>query len=369
MAKVQLPLHRQLFQDINVHPVAAKNGDMFGVEVELEGRGLKTKDEDVNKYFTTHADNSLRTLREDSESLEYVFAAPLSYLDTMKAMKSLLNHLNSDKSEVFESYRTSIHVHMNCGIETYRTIYNLITLSIIFDELFVSQNGEHRIGNNFCLRSRDAQAQVLDLAESIKKNGSIYGISQNNRYSSVNFASLIKFGTIEYRSLECTTDFARVKHWIDTIWKLKSSAKTFENPRDVISLYSRESAETFIDTILGESAKFYKAVDGWQSMIKDGIRLAQDFAYSSMWDDMGAKNNDDGKKKVINKGKFAFNNLAPAVAQGEWAAAFAPQGGGLHAGLQQNVNQFDIPHLVVEEENDDDHDDMEDDFELDDEEE
>lgn len=275
-----MQLDRELFKDVSVRPIARLKPDVFGLEIELEGRGLAMPD---ISPFTLHTDNSLRTFREDAQALEYVFAEPLPYDETIAAIKKLFDYLNSEKAEVFDSYRTSIHVHLNFGLETYRTIYNLVTLSIIFDELFVSQNGRHRIGNNFCLRAKDAQNQVNHLVHLISNGHKIWEVNPDSRYSSVNFASLGKFGTVEYRSMECTTNLRRVQHWIDTLQALKVSSRTFEHPGIIIGNFSGFSKEEFVRQILGPCADFYLSVPGWEDMLHNGMRLAQDFAFCSEW--------------------------------------------------------------------------------------
>jgi len=270
--------------DIATHPNATLFPDALGYELELEGRGLvKGLPAAVKKLFTNHEDNSLRILREDGERTEYVFKEPHDYPVALEAIGGLFKHLNGDKAEVFESYRTSTHVHINFAMETYRTFYNFVTLAIIFDELFVSRCAEHRIGNNFCLRAKDAQYQIIELIECIQNWGNPFGMQGNNRYSSINFASMGKFCTVEFRALECTTDFKRVKHWIDTLLALKAAARKFQTPVDVISTFSGKGETEFVTRCLGEQASFYMEVPGWEVMVRDGMRLAQDFAFCSDW--------------------------------------------------------------------------------------
>lgn len=262
---------------------------MFGLEIELEGRNIVTSDPDILTYWGQHNDGSLRKNPkfEDSQTIEYVFRKPFNMKDTEDALSRLFKYLNqSKKVVVFESYRTSIHVHVNCMNDSIRTIVNFITLAAIFDELFVSQNGQTRIGNNFCLRTRDAEGQIADLIHSITSHygGSpFHSISQNNRYSSVNVASLNKFGTIEFRSLECTTDYDRVMHWIRTLQALKEAARGYKDPVDIIAAFSKKGPLAFTTSTLGPQAAYYTKVPEFQDMLHVGMRLAQDFAYCSEW--------------------------------------------------------------------------------------
>lgn len=279
-----MSLDRKLYQDIEVRPEAVETPDLFGVEVELEGRKIKTQKPGVLTYWDMHNDGSLRINFPGAEAVEYVLKTPSTLDTTHDAIKALYGHLNSDGVEVFESYRTSIHVHVNCAADTLRTILNFITLSIIFDELFVSQNGDHRIGNNFCLRAKDAQGQIDELVRSITHHGNIWGLNAQHRYSSVNFVSLLKYGTVEFRSLECTTDRIRVQNWVNTLARLKVSARSFDNPQDIIRYFSRMSPIEFLYYVLGGHASRYVNIVGFDVMLQHGMRLAQDLAYSASWE-------------------------------------------------------------------------------------
>lgn len=309
-----MPLDRKLRDDV---PIQFANTlevpDLFGVEVELEGKKIKTMKPEIQTYWAQHSDNSLRIKTPEDEAIEYVLRSPMDYDSTMSAIQGLFGHLNSPGVEVYESYRTSIHVHVSCVLETHRTIYNFMTLAVLFDELLTSQNGRHRVGNNFCLRAKDAQGQVEDVIFSTEQHGSFLELNANQRYSSINFVSLLKFGTIEFRSLECTTDFGRVKHWIDTLARLKKVARAYENPQAIIREFSLMSPSDFLEMVLGPQANKYRATEGWDTMLQHGMRLAQDLAYCSNWQAMKAGEKYGGVRKRFNhivQGNADFiNNL------------------------------------------------------------
>lgn len=284
-----MPLDRGPADEIPIHPLAQQHKDAFGLEIELEGLNIRTEKSNVRKLWGMHEDGSLRAQIAGraggaGQTCEYVSITPLAEDQALESLKTLFDFLTSPGVTVFPSYRTSIHVHVNCAMETWRTIYNYITLAIIFDELFVSQNGEHRIGNNFCLRFVDAEAPVEELAKCMAHYGNIKNLPQNMRYSSTNFASLFKFGTIEFRSMECHTDFDRVKRWIKTLQKLKESAREFQTPQDIINLFSQYNETEFGVHLLGKHFTQFVETPGYKKMLRRGMRLAQDFAYASTWE-------------------------------------------------------------------------------------
>lgn len=331
-------LDRTLVTDLGNNYNVGPELDLFGIEVELEGRKINTNKESITKYWGVHADGSLRVFKPGAEACEYVFKKPLDMLETQRAIAVLFEYLTKNPgTEVFDSYRTSIHVHVNCLNDTIRTIVNFLTLSIIFDELFVSQNGETRTGNNFCLRSRDAEGQITDLINSVRKGGTLYNLSVNDRYSSVNFSSLLKFGTVEFRSLECTTDYDRVIHWIKTLQALKTASRQYEDPREIISKFSRRGPMGFMISHLGSQYEKYASVPGSHQLLHNGMRLAQDFAFCSDW-----RQPLEGSKQIKPKVKMgapagAVANYAQHLAQIAAMAQMGPQPVGL-------VNQLGGDH-------------------------
>lgn len=274
-----------LYNHIALQAAARVNADVYGIEVELEGRNITPAPPSVHLAWGSHKDGSLRCLLPGSQAIEYVCREPYDMQHTQQVVGDLIQFLTSPGVEVFESYRTSIHVHVNMGNETFRTIYNMMAISLILDELLVSQNGEHRIGNNFCFRAKDAMGQTIQLVNSIESGNGFFGIAANERYSSINFASLTKFGSIEYRSLECTTHEGRIMHWIGTLAAMKDAAKQFKNPVEVISRYSQIGPQAFLQLVLGPYAQKYINVPGMVDMLHNGMRIAQDLAYASAWNE------------------------------------------------------------------------------------
>lgn len=278
--------------------------DMFGVEIELEGNRITVpiQEKEFHGFWAVHNDGSLRTSANggtSDQAIEYVFRRPLNMIDTVKAVGLLETHLTKTGVDVHESGRTSVHVHVNVGNETMATVYNYITLAVIFDELLVSQNGRHRIGNNFCFRFKDAEGAIIDVANSIRQYGDLQGINTGNRYSSVNICSMFKFGTIEFRSLECTVNSARIMAWINVLQSMKEAARRFKNPVEIISQFSLMGVDRFFLSVLGAAGAPYVRVEKRHSMLFDGVRLAQDFANSSSWNPMS---NADFKTMMRDRG-------------------------------------------------------------------
>lgn len=286
MYTLKMKLNDTIAQHLGVQNAAMQYEDAYGIEVELEGKNFLNPPDDVNLYWAGHKDGSLRIKNPGDCALEYVSRQPFPMPLTEKAITALFNYLTSPGVKVYDSYRTSIHVHVNFAQETFRTVYNMMCLSLILDELLVSQNGEHRVGNNFCLRAKDAYGQVQCLINSINNGHNFFDIPQNDRYSSINFASLLKFGSIEFRSLECTTHEGRLLHWIGTLAQMKESAKKYTNPTEIISQFSALGPKGFLQSVLGPFSSKYILVPEVNDMLFNGMRIAQDFAYCSEWNEL-----------------------------------------------------------------------------------
>lgn len=291
----KMDLEAQISGYIPVQNGAVQFPDAYGIEVELEGKNFISPPENVNLYWTMVKDGSLRCKYPDDCAIEYVSRQPFPIGHTEKAITALFDYLTGPNVKVYDSYRTSIHVHVNFAAETFRTVYNMMTLSLILDELLVSQNGEHRIGNNFCLRAKDALGQVQSLINSINNGHNIFDVPGNDRYSSINFASMLKYGSIEFRSLECTTHEGRLLHWIGTLAAMKKSAKLYVNPVEIISQFSASGPKPFLCSILGTHAAKYLHVDGMEEMLFNGMRIAQDLAYCSEWNEITQADKDAAK--------------------------------------------------------------------------
>jgi hypothetical protein len=279
-----MDLNQRLSDHIPIQREALNNPDSFGVEVEVEGKNLGNITHAVDAFWNIIDDHSLRKLKPGDDAYEFVCRSPMPLEKVREAVTTLFDYLNQPTVKVYNSYRTSVHVHVNFGTEKLRTIYNFITLALILDELFVSQNGEHRVGNNFCLRAKDALGQVLMLTNSIKGGHQFFQLGGNaERYSSINFTSLTKFGSIEFRSLECTTHEGRLMHWIGTLDYLKQHAKTYTNPTEIIRQFSSRGPREFLKLALGPFSHKYLSIPGMENMLMDGMRVAQDLAYCSTW--------------------------------------------------------------------------------------
>jgi hypothetical protein len=279
----------------------------IGIEIELELKNAPS----VISFWTTHSDGSIHA-PPGFTGVEYVLKQPLS----RKWAKRALNHLEGklrDAGTIFlNSSRTSVHIHLNCIGMSIRQIYTLATLYYVFEEILVDYISPERAGNLFCLRLKDAEFQLTSLREGIEKGYPNLLIDHDLRYSALNFASLPKFGSLEFRAMRSTTKTEDITRWLNYLLALKDAAKVYSSPIAVIEAFSALGAKTFLETTFpGDLAAPLSEGRNTTEMMYAGIRLIQDIAYASEWPDDTStppKGRGRAKKKVPNSfsGSYYF---------------------------------------------------------------
>lgn len=251
--------------------------DVYGVEIEVEGNKLPRK---LDNFWKVTDDGSLK----GEETAEYVFSSPLSMPDTRLALDVLKGSFTEHESRIDESIRAGIHVHKNIQHYTPLKLLTLGTTYYMLEDYFTRWCGEERVGNHFCLRARDAKAIVYALLKTCQSRDWRHLNTDNLRYSALNWTSIFKHGTLEFRSMRTTSDMEIVYRWVELIDQLGKGAERFETPRDVImSVSEMGGAEQFVQHVMGDFAdEFLKdgPVDIWQS-----LRTVQPIAFEVNWDE------------------------------------------------------------------------------------
>lgn len=187
-------------------------GDV-GLEVEVEFPDRTIPHNIIDPvYWVTKQDGSLRN------GVEYVLQKPVSIKDLPKAIESFAQQTAGVKFS--DSPRTSVHCHINMTRRTFGQLTNCLTAYYLFENVFVSANDPTRAGNLFCLRGKDAEWQTNQIARCIKR-GWTFGTDQwgeNHRYSALNLEALRRFGSIEFRFIEGTTDPKLIEFWAQTMF-------------------------------------------------------------------------------------------------------------------------------------------------------
>jgi hypothetical protein len=267
---------KKVFQLFRIPAARLVKGDV-GVEIEVEGRNLPYP----QKYWRREYDGSLR----GPENAEYVLATPILINKLETPLKYLDKCYQDSGSEVHDTVRAGVHVHVNVQQLNIIELYNFMTLYLVLEESLVQFCGETRIGNLFCLRSSDAEYLTHRLAQAAQTGGFRALADDNLRYASMNVKALGTYGSLEFRAMRGTRDLDLILTWAKVLVHLREKAKGFDNPTEIVSSFSHGGAEAFMDEMLGEFSGLFKTGD-YERQLHRGVRQAQDIAFCYDWHDL-----------------------------------------------------------------------------------
>lgn len=262
--------------------VAVNNGELYGLELELEGRNV-AMDGAAVRGWTQHRDGSLR-----GESIEYVFANPAPYEDSQARVKSLFKKFHENKVALRNSYRCSTHMHINMGDKPVSKLFNMFVVFTIIEELLEAHMaGEGREGNLFCLMNRDAEQTIKLFSDSLEAQ-SFAAFHNDLRYAAMNLASLNKFGTVEFRSMRGADDAESVQIWLTMLHELYDFVvNKMAGPVELIESMSRLGHREWLANIFSEDV-LRRLLETWgerdlSASLYEGARLVQVLCYR--WDE------------------------------------------------------------------------------------
>lgn len=251
------------------------DGDV-GIEIEVEGERLPY----LNKFWKNEEDGSLR----GPETREYVLAKPMLLNEAHVALQYLDAQYKENESVVYDSVRAGVHVHINVQKLNMIELYNFMVLYIILEEVLVRFCGPYREGNLFCLRTCDADYLLGQLQNSAETRQFNNLVSDQLRYASMNVKALGTYGSLEFRAMRGTRDLDLIYKWAEVLLNLREVAKGYSSPDKIIEGFSEGEAKGFLMNALGDNVKDFLC-EGYEGMLVDGMRRAQDVAYCVDWQD------------------------------------------------------------------------------------
>lgn len=279
----------QDFLNSPVHSVSKmgarpKVGDLFGIEIECEGRNVEWDglDKHLIEEWAPHADGSLRN--NHGQACEWVFNGPAKFERAVKRVDTLFDYFEKRKARLVTSNRTSTHVHFNMADKSAYQLINVFILFTILEDLFDRYCGEGRKGNLFCLSSRHAEDQLQLLAKSVFDRGSFDLFREDFRYCSLNLASINKFGTVEFRGMRGLDRREDVVAWLSIIKEFCYFAcYTVKNPIKLIEQISVDTPVGFLEKIFSD-VNFTNLTKGLEDheiagSVYEGLRLVQMLCY------------------------------------------------------------------------------------------
>lgn len=263
---------------------AGKQGDLFGLELECEGKNVNWggDDESILKSWAPHRDGSLRD--HHGQACEWVFNGPCAYKPAVERVNKLFDYLEGRKAKFVCSNRTSTHVHFNMADKTAYQVLNVFILFTIFEEILDKFCGEDREGNLFCLSTRLAEEQLQWVNRAVFTDFSFRSIREDARYCSLNLASLNKFNTVEFRGMRGLDNREDIINWLSIVNELCTYAcYTMKNPVDLVEAISVKTPSGFMKEVFSD--KNYKLLTEnvppqlIAGSIYEGLRLVQMLVY------------------------------------------------------------------------------------------
>lgn len=265
-----------------------------GLEIEVEGQRLPYPSPEVrgalspvpfpndDTWSYVH-DGSLRGL----ENAEYLLSKPIDFDDVPLAIESLWDKFKKSNSVLDDSNRTSVHVHLNAQTFHLNRLTSFMALYFIVEEILTEWCGDHRVGNLFCLRAKDAPAIISQIRKFIQNDGAS-SLDTNLHYSALNAHSLIKYGSLEIRTLRGVTDPKVILDWVAILERLYVLSADFADPRTICDMFSGEGPIAFFENILGDKVDVVRKGINMDEMairesVYEGMRLAQDLCYCRDW--------------------------------------------------------------------------------------
>jgi hypothetical protein len=241
------------------------------LEIEVQGTNLPDL---VPYHWRVEEEGSLKS-SYPIVGREYVLIEPCMFNELGPHVDYLNGYIKEEGGTVIPSYMAGTHVHVNVQDLTPKQLITYICAFLILEELLVDWCGPSRVGNHFCLRSSDAEG-LITVADEKNKGLSV-------RYSTVNVASVLKYGSLEFRSLDSTMDKKRLLTWAGVLLRIKKMSMQYDSPAALVISLSSGGYENFALEMLGVYYDDFIKGD-WKRKMRAGVLNAQDLAYAKDWD-------------------------------------------------------------------------------------
>lgn len=268
-----------------LYDMRVKTGDV-GIEIEVEGNKFPKERSQLPSIWEYKHDGSLR----GQDNAEYVTRGPIPFDNVAEACNQLWDTLTGFGSVLDVSNRTSVHVHLNVGNFHLNRLASFAALYFSVEEVLTNWCGEHREGNLFCLRVKDAP-NILSSLKALLVSGRSWQFGNGLHYSGFNPQAIQKLGSIEIRSMRGVLKPQEVIDWVAILERIYKLSAEFPDPRQICDNFSGSGPMAYLNFVLGEHTQ--KVMEGLTNMshqdvmnsLYEGIRYAQDICYCRDWDE------------------------------------------------------------------------------------
>ena len=225
-----------------------KLSNLIGIEIENEFK-QEPNFKSLNDWKVS-SDSSLRYY-----GIEFV-SRPLYEKNYKQAVTNLSKYVEGKDHTPTNSIRTSVHVHLDVSQLSFIEVLTFACIYWTLEEVLSSYAGDHRKGNLFCLRLKDALGQAYFLQRILDEYNvtTNAGLTNDFRYGSLNFSAIRKFGTIENRLMRGTFDVDTITTWVDSLLKIKEFSLKFKHPGEFRKYFIEDiSADRLPEAVFGSS--------------------------------------------------------------------------------------------------------------------
>ena len=253
-------------------------GNLFGIEIENELTSKTLTPDFVqhlkNFKWRQEADGSLR-------GVGYEFISPPSTKEMLllffKDLKPKLKGLRWSFSR-----RTSSHIHVNVADMTYHQLCKFVCLYWMTEGLLFESVTNVRKDNTFCISKSLESKEILKNMLSSPMLGDDVGEEDNQKYASLNFHPLRRFGTVECRIFHSTFGADMFDFWLSHLEDLKNFAMKKGTLTELKQLFIDLSPASFAKAIFSKSVFTRHVINCEKDNfdLEESLRRGFDFARS-----------------------------------------------------------------------------------------
>lgn len=250
----------------------------IGIEIEMEGNHLVLPAV-ARGIWRAEGDGSLR----GNEAIEYVLRKPAKRENLRQKLALLQKSLEDEEADLDATERCGVHVHIDCRDLTYTQVFNFGLLYLLFEEILLEFCGDGRQNNLFCLSGQYGNGLLMELKHARKTAEPLVLMDDHLRYASLNFSSLRKYGTLEFRGFRSTEKLLEIADWAELLLCLKDEATQMKDLRHVIENVSQQGAFALLEMVFKDKADLLTAGKNMLSIERDvlsGARRIQNVCYT-----------------------------------------------------------------------------------------
>lgn len=252
-----------------------RNDILTGIEIESEKFAffsLRGTNQPLWDYWRSREDGSLRGV----QAIE-LYSYPLCGRELSRAIR-LYDEVTAGSSPF--TYRCATHYHLNVLDMDTAQIPSFMLASLAADNFLYYAGDETRSDNYNCrpmsLLVREIEAMGVWAGHIAAKKPALCGngiLNHHNRYMGVNWASLLKFGTVEFRHFPGERRKRLLYHWLNLLYSLYSLSEDL-TPDEMYDLIM-SGKDKFGRRAFGRHWKDlnYPGSDGDWSEVEDAVRL------------------------------------------------------------------------------------------------